>query len=235
MQSKIGNKSLLKSLGNGLGIIDPVQAPDYLNTDDVKAVVNLDSGWMAKELIYAQASNVMPAGVSRFYFEMVGLSNSGSAWIAGANALEDNTDHDSVILGFHLNLSYNAAAALGDDTKTLRFSEWRVHGRKDVTAPATYGSIWRAWSQILAVGIGTQEATFSMPSSGHSMGADPGWHLVTFPHPIVVPAGHSYGLFGEYDGITNFSSGGGGGDAITLITSVYGFKYPKGVKAPYLP
>jgi len=235
MFSEIGNKKLLRSLGAALGILDPVQAPSRMDVDSVKVTMPIDAGWMAKDIIYATATNIMPAGVGQFYWEMVGLSLSGSAWLSLSNMLEDNVDHDVVILGYHINLSYNAAAATADNTRTFRLAEYRVHDRKNALATGTYGGIWRAWSQILAAGIGSQEATFSFPASGHSMGIDAGWYNVTFPHPIVVPAGNSYGLLVSYDGPFNFSSGGGGGEAITVITSVYGYKVPKGGKVPYLP
>lgn len=225
--SKIGNRSLMRSLGRVLGIEDVLQAPSKLRTDELIATVGLEPGLAGMEQF--QLSGTAPSldGATNATWVIAGEQSLSHPGFDASNVYAANGEREMVILGMRLQVVYVNPAL---DNPAQMGLVWYRQAANSIISAAPESTI-NKW----VVTDGTKNIyTWSHPyhQDNYVQSGDPttwieGGPILAMP-PIYVPAGSVYAVQ-----VLKISGGAATWPAgTTLRCNAFGITVPKGMRPP---
>lgn len=216
MSSQIGNQALLRSIGEALGIESVKQAPSRLNVAEIVVALQLHSGFANYERW--AIPNVAPAeinGLSGFDISLVAQDPFYSSF---PQFQVNSQGREMVILGYRLDIDYDAAGAAADTGNYMAISTgfWDPE-----LGMGTNAGQLETWAQVAATRL-NYSFTFPFWGKQHSSSFTGISHA---NNRVWVPAGCEYNLH-----VTR--SGGAWPNNTTLAMRCFGVSVPKGICPP---
>lgn len=210
----------MKGLANMLGIIDVKQAPGVLKTDELVPVIAADAGWAGYEIVTMSGFGAFSAGEADITATLAGPPNNPG----DPSLLADNAGSELMVLGFMLQVNFNAVAAAAQAGKYLNCDIYlNQNSSSFFSSPGWFRRMYQVSvaNPLFAVGINTyQDPSAATGGAGYTR---------LWNGPFWIPAGMECQVSIYFDDGSSFLSGGG---SAGWSMQAVGVKTPKGVKPP---
>lgn len=225
MASEIGNKSLLRSIGRALGIIDTKVAPSSFDTSQMVAAANVDLGWASYETWSTTMELNAVAGESNWILPLLGPDLSLFPGGLGINRIDDafqrTGNFEYAIMGIKLVASTNlaGATAMAGQRWDLKF----ITGPLISTVAEYFGEFkpWFFWDATIVTN--SYHHPWQLMAREQSGGDAYGWLA---QRPIWIPRGTVFGI--GIDATANAAAN------TFIAVTAWGVKTPKGISVPYI-
>ncbi len=237
--SEIGRKSILRGLGDILGVVDVKSAPAELDTSTVKVVAPLNPGWAAAVPWTRYASGIAIGGLGSgtIAWPVVGDQPQGFSLAIPDSARKRNTaGEENIVLGMSIQFAWANADPFPDqDSEVEIYARMRESFAADprVVSPFSIPAFTLTGSRLRYAWAYPSWGAKAILAPVSGLGEVYGFTGIGGPS-LLVPAGAGLDIVIDHMGLGGTPGGVVFAAGTTMDISSWGISCPKGYAPPGL-